>query len=51
MKASFGILVWQVFVAGCIVGIQDLDIRATRKLDWRGNEGRVGGSTAALVLR
>ena len=27
---------------GCVVGIQDLDIRATRKLDRRGNEGRVG---------
>ena len=51
MKASFAMLVWQVFVAGRVAGVQDLDMGETRKLVGRGYEGRVRGSTAALVLR
>ena len=51
VKASFAMLVWQVFVAGRVAGVQDVDIGETRKLVWRGTEGRVRGSTAALVLR
>ena len=51
MKASFAMLVWQVFVAGRVAGVQDLDMGETRKLGGRGYEGRVRGSTAALVLR